>query len=90
MKYKQEVAEKDGWSRNIAPSMKGYKLGCCDCGLVHDVDFKVVKITTRGPNGYWEAEDVEDDDYRVVIRVKRNNRATGQVRRHSKEKNDEE
>jgi hypothetical protein len=83
-KYKQEYAGEDGWSRNVAPKMKGYKLGCCDCGLVHDVDFKVVKIDIKNEDGSWEASDVEDDDYRVVMRVRRNNRATGQVRRHNK------
>lgn len=24
-------------------SMKGYKLGCCDCGLIHTLDFRIVK-----------------------------------------------
>lgn len=23
------------------PAMKNHKLGCCDCGLVHRVDFRV-------------------------------------------------
>lgn len=27
----------------ILPIQRGYKLACCDCGLVHAVDFKVVK-----------------------------------------------
>lgn len=27
----------------IRPVRKGFKLGCCDCGLVHTVNFKVVK-----------------------------------------------
>jgi hypothetical protein len=25
----------------IQPIKKGYKLGCCDCGLVHDMDFRI-------------------------------------------------
>jgi len=24
-----------------APAMRGYKLMCCDCGLVHRMDFKI-------------------------------------------------
>lgn len=47
----------------IRPCMKGYNLACCDCGLTHKIDFKIV-------------------DGRVWFRVYRNNRATGQIRRH--------
>ncbi len=25
----------------VKPLMKGYKLACCDCGLVHGMDFKI-------------------------------------------------
>lgn len=27
----------------VQPIRKGYRLGCCDCGLVHTVDFRTVK-----------------------------------------------
>lgn len=27
----------------IQPIRKGYKMACCDCGLVHDMDFRVYK-----------------------------------------------
>lgn len=27
----------------VQPVRKGYKLACCDCGLVHSLDFRVVK-----------------------------------------------
>lgn len=30
--------EADEWVR---PIRRGYKLACCDCGLVHDMDFRV-------------------------------------------------
>lgn len=37
MRYEQVI---DGeW---IRPVRKGYKMRCCDCGLVHLVDFRVV------------------------------------------------
>ena len=25
----------------LQPVRKGYKLGCCDCGLVHEMDFRL-------------------------------------------------
>ena len=40
----------------------GHRVKCCDCGLVHNVDFRV-----------------EGDE--VQIRLEKNNRSTGQVRR---------
>ena len=40
-KYLVEEARDDGWSRWVTPVQQGYKLCCCDCGLVHTVDFRV-------------------------------------------------
>jgi len=60
MKYDEPEANE--W---VMPIMKGYKLSCCDCGLVHEMDFRIV-------------------NKRVEFRARRNNRATGQVRRYMK------
>jgi hypothetical protein len=58
MKYDQP---KEGeW---VQPISKGYKFNCCDCGLVHNIDFRLKA-------GH------------IQFRVWRNNRSTGQVRRH--------
>lgn len=27
----------------VQPKRKGYKMRCCDCGLVHKLDFRIVK-----------------------------------------------
>lgn len=27
----------------VQPIKKGYKMACCDCGLVHSMNFRVVK-----------------------------------------------
>lgn len=42
---------KDGdW---VYPEMSGFKLKCCDCGLIHDVDFAVVDEKDASiANGY--------------------------------------
>jgi hypothetical protein len=34
--------DKDGFLGWIKPKMHLYRLGCCDCGLVHDMKFKVI------------------------------------------------
>ena len=45
IKFKTEfVKTKHGWSRWIDPVMKGYLMKCCDCGLVHEMDFKTYLI----------------------------------------------
>lgn len=55
-----------GWTNWIKPVMAGYRLGCCDCGLVHDVTFRVIRWG-RG--------------HKVVFKARRNNRSTAAVRR---------
>ena len=67
---KERQQSSDGWTRWVPPRMKGYKMACCDCGLVHDMQFKIVPYG-RG--------------FKVVFRAKRNQRSTGQMRRHRKE-----
>jgi len=61
MPYKEP--EEGEW---VFPIMTGYKMSCCDCGLVHRLDFRVC----------------EDEPDRIEFRVYRDNRATGQIRRH--------
>lgn len=28
----------------VRPVMRGYKVACCDCGLVHRYDFRLVRV----------------------------------------------
>ena len=53
----------------LAPIMRGYRIKCCDCHLVHAIDFKV---THRGRG------------HDVWIRIRRLNRATAAARRGRK------
>ena len=46
------------------------RLACCDCGLVHDVVVRVVVDEDPQPGGV------------VGMALYRNNRSTGQLRRH--------
>jgi len=55
---------RDEWVR---PRRRNYHAACCDCNLVHRVDFKLVKI--RG-------------ELAILIRAKRDVRATAALRRH--------
>lgn len=49
------------------PGRKRYRLACCDCGLVHEVDFALV------PWGRGK---------RIALRPRRHNRATAAKRRN--------
>ena len=51
----------------VQPVRKGYKLACCDCCLVHRMDFVLVKYG----NG----------KHKIRFRVFRDNRATAAMRR---------
>lgn len=51
----------------VQPRRKGYKLACCDCGLVHRLDFRIVQYAKN--------------QRKIQFRVFRDNRATGQMRR---------
>ena len=39
-KFRQEIEGDDGWTDWIHP-LGGYKISCCDCGLVHDLEFRL-------------------------------------------------
>jgi hypothetical protein len=62
MKYPQVYSGE--W---VSPRRKGYRMMCCDCGLVHEMDFRLV----RYGNGN-----------KIQIRAFRNNRSTALARRN--------
>lgn len=48
--------------------LKGHRMACCDCGLVHVMQFKIVK-------------DAKGRRTRIVFAASRDNRATAAMRR---------
>ena len=70
MKCRKVRVCKSGWSYWQKPTMKGYLMQCCDCGLVHEVDFQVYMVIKRNPDGTKDVE-VAGDEYEVGIRMKR-------------------
>jgi hypothetical protein len=86
-RFKQETAGENGWTDDIFPIMRGYKLACCDCGLVHDVEFDVYEVKRHHKDGiHFSAKKRRGKKWRVAMRVRRNNRSTALMRRKSKEK----
>jgi hypothetical protein len=76
MKYKQ-ITHKKGEYSTWFESKEIDKIACCDCGLVHDFEFKAV---LRVDDGFYEIE--SDSPVVTLYRLRRNNRSTGQIRRN--------
>lgn len=81
-RLKKMIEREHGWCDDVFPIMRGYKMACCDCGLVHDMQFEVGKIVKENKDGSFVVDHMDPNKYRVIFRARRNNRSTGQVRRH--------
>lgn len=68
-RYAKHKIDKNGWTEWIRPQRKGYRMSCCDCGLVHEFDFATIKWG-RG--------------HKVIMRARRHERATAAKRRNRK------
>jgi hypothetical protein len=65
-----------GWTVWVQPATdpdgeQRFRQVCCDCGLAHDLEFRIV-----------EEPGLLTDHPKVEFRLKRNERATAQLRRH--------
>lgn len=47
-----------GWTEWVMPIPKGYLMKCCDCGLVHEMQFKAFIETRQRKNGTYVAVDL--------------------------------
>ena len=83
VRFKQEtVKSQRHYTQWIKPVMKGYHLACCNCNLVHTINFRAVKIIKRYKDplkfGY---QVLSTKNYHVEMRISRNNKLTAQLRR---------
>jgi hypothetical protein len=56
----------DGWSEWIHP-LPGYLMQCCDCGLVHEIEFEIVPRDA----GNAKLNPGERDDAVIIFRARR-------------------
>lgn len=40
-KHKRMRERDDGWCDWVQPVVSGYRMSCCDCGLVHNMEFRL-------------------------------------------------
>jgi len=60
----------DGWTEWTGP-INPYLMECCDCGLRHEAEFRIVTDKQYKPDGSWDAAWVNDSAYSVVLRMRR-------------------
>ena len=65
-----DVENEGDWSEWVCPDPKQYFMKCCDCGLVHEMQFKVVKYSVGD-----ECDGVDDPDVRGIFRARRRSNA---------------
>jgi Zn-finger protein len=68
---KPMIAGEDGWSEWVQPTMGSYLMQCCDCGLIHEMQFGVLRKGADLPDGSWEAHELPQEEYRVEFRARR-------------------
>lgn len=66
------------WTSWQFPRHRSYRLGCCDCGLVHEIDFRVSAASVITPEG----KPLLRKRGHVAFRVARDNRSTAMLRRY--------
>ena len=71
-----ERPSKGSW---IQPIKRGYKMMCCDCSLVHTMNFRTI-ICVNGQWVLWEPG-LAGSDMKIQFQAARNERSTGQARR---------
>ena len=81
-----------GWSDWLKPQMKGYRMACCDCGLIHELEFQIIRQKKlikeyKDGNHKFEYSEVSNPKYHISLRARRHNRATAQHRRYKQYKN---
>jgi len=69
------------------PVMKGYKMACCNCSLVHNINFSIIEKFDYKPNGTFKYRIIDNKDYAIEFSATRNNRSTAQLRKHNKNEN---
>ena len=77
---KHEVKNADDWSEWVCPDPKNYLMKCCDCGLVHEAEFGVVRY--RSETERDDCDMVNDPNLQVVFRMRRSEEWTPEDTAH--------
>jgi len=64
----QEEATEDGFCEWVCPTPQGYLMQCCDCGLIHEVDFRVAQYEPLPSEEFTVSN---DENLQVQFRMRR-------------------
>jgi hypothetical protein len=71
MEIEQMFADEEGWSDWIHP-LPGYLMQCCDCGLIHDMEFAIVPRSDVAGDGSFN--EGENEQHMIIFRAKRHDK----------------
>ena len=77
---KHEVKNADDWSEWVCPDPKNYLMKCCDCGLVHEAEFAVVRYKSKTERD--DCDMVNDPNLQAVFRMRRSEEWTPEDTAH--------
>jgi len=77
---KHEVKNADDWSEWVCPDPKNYLMKCCDCGLVHEAEFGVVRYKSETERD--DCDMVDDPNLQAVFRMRRSEEWTPEDTAH--------
>ena len=82
VRFTQERTKKgEIWTDWIRPVMTNYHMSCCDCGLVHTLNFRALKVFKVHKNGIKEGVPLPKNKYEVEFKLRRNKTLTKQERK---------
>ena len=70
----------EGWSEWVCPDPKNYFMKCCDCGLVHEAQFGVVRYKSETERD--DCDVVDDPVLQAVFRMRRSEEWTADDTAH--------
>ena len=70
--FKHHKAGRGGWSKWVYPTKK-YLFKCCDCELVHELEFKTFLEINRKKNGQFQVVKLPEQ-IRPIFRARRYNK----------------
>ncbi len=76
-------ANDDGWTEWQTPPRQ-YRTTCCDCGLVHDIEYRVIVVGRKRRDGSQKVLGLNPAGCQMQFRLRRNERSTAQFRRHAR------
>jgi hypothetical protein len=71
-----------GWSAWQYPTPTKYLMTCCDCGLVHEMEFKAFQVKSTWKDGRMVLRPMPAKRFRAGLRARRADKRTAAYRKH--------